>query len=643
MMNKNGEQNVNAVTPLPPAPARRDPGRIVIRVIAVMMLTLALWQAGSFLIGVFRAGGLDLNPNSPYYALLYWRIIALALWCLLVFAGVQLFRLRRSGWIASLLFFAASTAWLVYLIESNYIENQIGATVGRIYPDEVMQSLALPHVTPQIERMLHVLRFYLACHFIPLVYLASEWRRFVGERRPSAALTYVKLGLAVASIAAAGVWDLWAASYLERQSVLEALRSPAPNVTAQDFARLNEREKAQACALLIRRLAKEQTGAVAREVHDLRCSTGLQFLAVEDVPALIAATHNKDAAVANACYEVLGEIKTPEAEACLRERLDGPRDDVWNTALYSLAGMRPDKAPDVLIELASKPGPERKDLLDDLAKFRDPRALQILLAAARDPDAAIRREALMRLDNFPGQTAEQALQAGTEDSDGDCKFWAFTGLSQIGTAASVPWLIRVLKQPDADVPYSGGSERLHEDAAGTLSAITGQDFGEDEAKWEQWWQENAKTFDMRRKYVDRLFAPLPPPPRRLPRSVAEAQADPYINAWGRRTAALRAIWRRDMRDLAPDVARSLAESDNTFAAYVLTQWGYREGIDWYLTYMEKMTPLQTPSSWCGELARATGVNFFGDVKRWREWWEANKQKFPSALDGEERATTDRHR
>jgi hypothetical protein len=30
------------------------------------------------------------------------------------------------------------------------------------------------------------------------------------------------------------------------------------------------------------------------------------------------------------------------------------------------------------------------------------------------------------------------------------------------------------------------------------------------------------------------------------------------------------------------------------------------------------------------LGRACGVNYFSDKKRWREWWSANRLRFPSA-------------
>ena len=93
-----------------------------------------------------------------------------------------------------------------------------------------------------------------------------------------------------------------------------------------------------------------------------------------------------------------------------------------------------------------------------------------------------------------------------------------------------------------------------------------------------------------------------------------------------------------MRALAPELARYLkspvAQAPYTpLAAGVLSDWGYREGIEWMIEFVDDDTSGGNRMFAIETLGRACKVNFFSDKKRWRQWWEVNRRSFPSASAG----------
>ncbi len=92
-----------------------------------------------------------------------------------------------------------------------------------------------------------------------------------------------------------------------------------------------------------------------------------------------------------------------------------------------------------------------------------------------------------------------------------------------------------------------------------------------------------------------------------------------------------------MRSVAPEVARYLALPDEQaplkfFAVKSLARWRCREGIEWLIERVDGDASAGGGMRAIRILGPATGVNFFSDKERWRDWWRVNEERFPSAAE-----------
>lgn len=99
-----------------------------------------------------------------------------------------------------------------------------------------------------------------------------------------------------------------------------------------------------------------------------------------------------------------------------------------------------------------------------------------------DEDSYVRQGAAWALGEIKDLRAIGPLIFAIKDKDLDVRLRAAKALVKIGTPAVEP-LIEALKDKDS---YVRGN------AAWGLRAITGQDFGGDPAKWQEWWEKNKK-------------------------------------------------------------------------------------------------------------------------------------------------------
>jgi len=84
-----------------------------------------------------------------------------------------------------------------------------------------------------------------------------------------------------------------------------------------------------------------------------------------------------------------------------------------------------------------------------------------------------------------GKPAVEPLIAALKDKDSRVRYSAAWALGKIGDKRAVEPLIAALKDKDSTV---------RRDAAWALTKITGKDFGEDQAKWQEWWEQNKSSF-----------------------------------------------------------------------------------------------------------------------------------------------------
>jgi hypothetical protein len=106
---------------------------------------------------------------------------------------------------------------------------------------------------------------------------------------------------------------------------------------------------------------------------------------------------------------------------------------------------------------------------------------QPLIGVLYDDDADFRVNAAIALGTLKKTVAVDALIAVLNDRDFFVREYAAESLGHIGDKHAVKPLIEVL-----DDRWEG----VRENAAKALTLITGEDFGEDQDKWQQWWDEN---------------------------------------------------------------------------------------------------------------------------------------------------------
>ncbi len=93
----------------------------------------------------------------------------------------------------------------------------------------------------------------------------------------------------------------------------------------------------------------------------------------------------------------------------------------------------------------------------------------------------LRENAAMALGRLKDTMALDALIAALSNKNFFLREYAAESLGQIGDRRAVEPLIGILDD-------RWGAARSN--AAGALKSLTGQDFGENHAKWQQWWEEN---------------------------------------------------------------------------------------------------------------------------------------------------------
>jgi HEAT repeat protein len=636
-------------------------GGLVLRILGVLLLLLGLYNLLSLagpLLGELGTTLLLSNAAENAWFLGVWQITgpwafvnAFITAALFVFSGVQLLRLKRSGWIAATVVLAYVAVSFFLFITTSQMEKTFIATrsLEGLKPDE--KQLLLEQFVGQLEPARRGVWFYFTVHAMLAVYVLSEWRPFFGARRRTPPLRQKALvAVVLLVIGASAAWTFWGADYLAYRRVLNSsIHAPEPALTENAMQRLSPARRFEVAAILIRRLEQERSGGVARSIISSGAAVDLARLTPEDVPRIIEAAREapttpaeeteaamEGVAVRKACYEILGNIGTKDAQQGLVDALNGPRDAAWDEALSALVPMKLARAPDVLLKLAKEGDNDVRSVIAALGSTRDDRVPPLLDELVRSADTEKQWGALIALGRRPGPPSERGLQRCLDDNALWVRGEACWSLTRIGTASSIPPLVEMLKRPQDhyQLPGIGNVLSLHADAARALSTITGRDFGQDAGAWERWWTEAGPAFDLRKELASRMFTPVPAAPASLPGSRKEMQESPFMKASAAQAMALQVIQYRGMRELAPELAKYLRLPATKapwqfLAATILAEWGCREGIEWWIDKVDSPEPgLCRPA--IRTLGPATGVNFFADKARWLDWWKANKDRFPSA-------------
>jgi len=571
-----------------------------------------------------------------------------------LFAGVQLIRMRKSGWIAALavLGYAALSLFLFVVTDriEAYFHDLVSTSPGTV--GTFQASMMLQEQRAKIDTAYRIAIFFGTLHLVLLGYVAFEWRRFVGHEVwvPSRRLVCLRALGGVLALAGVGVWAFWGAQYLVRWQVLERARRSPDKVTEENYRRLSPKGQRLVDAALVRTLTRDRPSLLP-DILNRVGHLDLSLLTAADIPGIVALGRTGSAEVRAFCYGFLfPDIGTAGVVRCLTDAANGQKDSAWRSAVTTLSSLSPSSpVPQQVLDLPTESSADRISLILLIQYFSSPRVTEILIEMTKDPDPKVRRWALSGLAKHPGLSSELAALAALQDADLEGRFWACWTLGDIGTAASIVGLIDVLKRPDEVKMHPrepAGEVRdlssfpdvsLKEYAADALSDITGRDFGEDAQAWEEWWREAEATFDLKRNLVERLLTPLAPPPEGPFKSTDEVRQAPFLKMSSRQHKALRAIQTHGFRDLAPKLALYLEKSDEQapyryWAADFLAEWGFREGVAWLIEWVDNDLSSGNRMFAIRTLGRTCGVNFFSDKKRWREWWRERRDRFPSAAE-----------
>lgn len=564
-------------------------------------------------------------------------------------AGVQLFRVRRSGWILAVALLLLAGLSLSAFILTGQVERQAEAFLERTYPATEARIGRLL-VSVQIsgsERVYRALWFMLAAHVAVLLFIGLEWWRFWPPRgwRMNKAWQWAKAGACAAFVVLSGLWLFGGAQRVAERAVLRKVQDPNVPIALEDdeVNRLSFRGRRDLTAALVRRMAAHDSQEAAEAFRRFWVLRDLAHLTAEDIPPLLAAARSEHPEVRRQTYRFLARIATPEAESVLRDAVEREReDDGFHIALGSLAAVNPYQLPKALEERPE--GVDEDQYRRQVAYFLVPKAEEMLIAALDGEDFEARYLAIPRLQSHPGKRAERAMLGLLADQSAWFRFRACHALMHIGTAESIPALVGMLKAPDEYYTFpddeEGEAYSLHDAAARALETITGMDFGTDAEAWEAWWEEAGPTFDLRGSFAERLLAPLTVEPPKEITSLQMATEHPYmVEMWKRVDVLRRGIASRRMKEMAPELAAYLALSEEQapmqyLAAELLAEWGYREGIEWMIEWVDSDDGEGARMFAITPLGRACGVNFFSDKARWRKWWAENREHFPSARTDE---------
>jgi len=157
--------------------------------------------------------------------------------------------------------------------------------------------------------------------------------------------------------------------------------------------------------------------------------------------------------------------------------LDAPGVSVSQETKTTLVKIGP-PAVNPLIHALTHPRPKvRGNAALVLGNIRNERAIPPLIAALKDSEPEVRMWAAVALGEMPHKQSALPLVSMLRDEDNNVRSYAASSLGKIRDKRSIEPLIQSLRDGN--------------DAAGpALHEITGESFGSDAEKWQEWWNGN---------------------------------------------------------------------------------------------------------------------------------------------------------
>jgi HEAT repeat protein len=192
--------------------------------------------------------------------------------------------------------------------------------------------------------------------------------------------------------------------------------------------------------------------------------------------ALTLAMLDENSDMREAAAWVLGKIRDSQAVGILTLALGDKSKGVRDNAFWALTEIGP---PAVELLIRAFPNAEVNiGAAHVLIKIGQPAVEPLIRALVEEENVVVQRAAILTLAEIGGREATEALIRAMGYRDKTARTLATQSVKEIGRPAVEP-LIACLKDED---------EKIRKAAAGALKTITGQSFGEDATRWQQWWE-----------------------------------------------------------------------------------------------------------------------------------------------------------
>ncbi len=206
---------------------------------------------------------------------------------------------------------------------------------------------------------------------------------------------------------------------------------------------------------------------------------GLSSIGNRAVEPLIATLQTDDAQIRQRAVVALGEIGDRRATEPLVTLLGDEDKAVRSAAVQALGNIGDRRATEPLITALSDDDPEvRRNAARSLAQIGGREVVEPLLAALSDNNAMVRLGAAQALGEVGGSRAgEPLITLLNNDASENVRAVAAQALGELRERRAIEPLVAAL---------SDDYNALRLTAAEALANITGQDFGQDPAAWQEW-------------------------------------------------------------------------------------------------------------------------------------------------------------
>ena len=263
------------------------------------------------------------------------------------------------------------------------------------------------------------------------------------------------------------------------EPLIVTLKDENPDVRRRVAETLGEIEDERAVEPLIKAMDDNDTGVRTRAAIAL---WEMGHAGAVEIEPLIAGLSDPSYFVSKQAAKALGKIGGPQAVEPLIETLTSGRFySLQSIAAEELGKVGDDRAVEPLTDaLKHEQALVRKHAAEALGKIGDARAVEPLIKALEDESTDVGEKAAKALGKIGDSRAvEPLIKAFQEDSG--VRMWAAYALWSIGDARAVEPFIKALD--DENVAVKMRAEK-------TLENITGQSFGDNQQKWQTWWDEN---------------------------------------------------------------------------------------------------------------------------------------------------------